>query len=274
MILEIGCGTGSLTSLMADRGAVVIAVDVDPAMAMLTAEAVSGLPHVRVLNRDALAGKNRLDPEVVDSVRSALADRTRKQFKLVANLPYHVATPLIINLLVHDKLCPDLMVVTIQRELAERFCATAATRAYGAVSVLIQALADVSIVRLLPPSVFWPRPQVDSAVVTIRPSRSKRDFLGDVPWFHEVVAALFLQRRKCLRHVLAMTWCSGLSNAEVDRWLETYGINGELRAESLGVDQFLLLARALREHHGNPARELLNKPDESDTNIEPDDDRN
>ena len=122
VVLEIGSGTGALTSLMADRGAFVIAVDVDPAMAMFTAKAVSGLPNVRVLHRDALAGKNRLAPELLDSVRSALAAGTDKRLKLVANLPYHIATPLIVNLLVHAELCPSLMVVTIQKELAERFC--------------------------------------------------------------------------------------------------------------------------------------------------------
>ena len=87
VILEVGSGTGALTSLMAARGAAVVAVDVDPAMAKLTAQAVAGLPNVRVLNRDALANKNRLDPELLDNVRAALlAVGSGKQFKLVANL--------------------------------------------------------------------------------------------------------------------------------------------------------------------------------------------
>ena len=76
-------------------------------------------------------------------MRSALAVGTGRQLKLVANLPYHIATPLIVNLLVHPELCPALMVVTIQKELAERMCALATTAAYGAVSVVIQGLADV-----------------------------------------------------------------------------------------------------------------------------------
>ena len=122
-------------------------------------------------------------PEVLDNVRAGLAAGSGKQLKLVANLPYHVATPVIVNLLVHPELCPALMVVTIQRELAERMCAPAATSAYGAVSVVVQALADVSIVRSLPPTVFWPRPKVDSAVVAIRPDPAKRAAVGDVPGF-------------------------------------------------------------------------------------------
>ena len=135
--------------------------------------------------------RTRLDPEVLDSVRAALAAGSGKQLKLVANLPYNIATPLIVNLLVHPELCPALMVVTIQKELAERMCARPATPAYGAVSVVIQGLADVSIVRSLPPTVFWPRPKVDSAVVAIRPDAAKRAAVGDVAWFHEIVRRVF-----------------------------------------------------------------------------------
>src|SRR5947208_13513388 len=103
VILEIGSGTGTLTSLMAGRGAAVVAVDVDPAMAKLTAEAVAGLPNVRVLHRDVLEGKNVLSPAVLDAVRSGLAAGTGQRFKVVANLPYNVATPVIANLLVHPE---------------------------------------------------------------------------------------------------------------------------------------------------------------------------
>lgn len=251
VILEVGSGTGALTSLMAARGAIVVAVDIDPAMAKLSALAVAELPNVRVLHRDALANKNRLDPEVLDNVRAELAVGGGKQLKLVANLPYHVATPLIVNLLVHPELCPALMVVTIQKELAERMCAQAATSAYGAVSVVLQALADVSIVRSLPPSVFWPRPQVDSAVVAVRPNATKRIAVGDVAWFHEIVRRLFFHRRKYIRHVLAATWRDRWSKAEVDTWLEAQGLSGQLRAESLNVDEFLALAKALRERWGD-----------------------
>lgn len=268
VILEVGPGTGALTSLMAARGAVVVAVDVDPMMAKLTAEAVAGLPDVRVIRRDALATKNRIDAEVLDSVRAALAAGAGKQLKLVANLPYHIATPLIINLLVHPELCPALMVVTIQKELAERICAPPATSTYGAVSVVIQALAEVSIVRSLPPTVFWPRPQVDSAVVAIRPDAAKRAAVGDVAWFHEIVRRLFFHRRKYIRHVLAAAWRDRWTKAEVDQWLETQGLSGNIRSESLRVHQFLALASALRERWGNTLADALVDTDEPDATIE------
>jgi 16S rRNA (adenine1518-N6/adenine1519-N6)-dimethyltransferase len=247
VILEVGSGTGALTSLMAAQGAAVVAVDIDPAMARLTAEAAAGLSSVRVLNRDALAGKHVLDAQVLDAVRSGLAGGPDRRFKLVANLPYNVATPLITNLLVHAELCPTLLVVTIQRELADRLIAPPASAAYGGVSVLVQALADVSIVRGLAPSVFWPRPKVDSAVVAIRPDADKRARVGDVAWFHSLVRQVFLHRRKYIRHVLAGLWRDEWTKPEVDAWLEARGLSGQLRAEALDVEEFIELAHALRE---------------------------
>jgi 16S rRNA (adenine1518-N6/adenine1519-N6)-dimethyltransferase len=250
VILEIGSGTGALTSLMAGRGATVVAVDVDRAMAQLTAEAVAGLPQVRVLHRDVLVRKNALNPEVLESVYSGLAAGTGQRFKVVANLPYNVATPVILNLLVHPALCPVLMVVTIQRELAERMGAEPASPAYGAVSVVIQALAGVSMVRTLPPTVFWPRPKVDSAVVAIRPDPVRRAQVGDVAWFHEFVRRVFLHRRKSLRHVLAGVWPDRWTKSEVDAWLASQGFRGPLRAEALDVEEFIGLAHALQERWG------------------------
>jgi 16S rRNA (adenine1518-N6/adenine1519-N6)-dimethyltransferase len=250
VILEVGSGAGALTTLLAARGATVIAVDVDRAMARLTAESVAGLPNVRVLHLDALAGKHTIDPIVLDSVRQALAAGSERRFKVVANLPYHVATPLIANMLVHPELCPALFVVTIQREMADRLCAAPASPAYGAVSVVVQALADVSIVRALPPSVFWPRPKVDSAVVAIRPDPQKRASVVDVAGFHALVRRLFLHRRKYLRHALAAMWPELWSGADVDRWLESQGQSEKLRAEALEVTAFVALARALRERFG------------------------
>jgi 16S rRNA (adenine1518-N6/adenine1519-N6)-dimethyltransferase len=256
VILEVGPGAGALTSLAAPGVAAVVAVEVDPAMARLTALATAGLGNVQVLNFDALAGKNTINPMLLDQVRQALLGRDERRLKLVANLPYHVATPLIINFLVHPDFCPELMVVTIQREMADRIGARPSTPAYGAVSVVVQALADVTLVRTLPPSVFWPRPKVESAVVAIRPSQSRRAAIGDVAGFQTVVRRLFLHRRKYLRHVLAGMWAERWSKGEVDQWLEARGQSGQIRAEALSVDEFVLLARDLGERFAGLPQDL------------------
>src|SRR5436305_1293242 len=114
VVLEVGPGAGAMTARMAERGAAVVAVEIDPAMAQLTTESTAGLPNVVVLRADALAGKHAINPEVLDHVRARLAVAPDRRFKLVANLPYHVATPILANLLVHPELCPSLMVATIQ----------------------------------------------------------------------------------------------------------------------------------------------------------------
>ena len=142
VVLEIGPGAGALTARMAARAAAVVAVEIDPVLAALTAEAVAGMPNVRVLNTDALASKSTLNPDVLDNVRAGLAVAPGRRLKLVANLPYNIATPIVTNLLVHPELCPSRMVITIQLELAERMRAEPQQEAYGALSILVQALAD------------------------------------------------------------------------------------------------------------------------------------
>lgn len=250
VILEVGPGAGAMTALMAERASAVVAVEIDPAMAALTAEAVAGRPNVRVLNTDALASKNALDPEVLDNLRAALAVAPDRQLKLVANLPFNAATPILSNLLVHPELCPALMVATVQLELAERMQAEPGTEAYGSLSVLVQALADFELVRVLPPSVFWPRPRVDSAIIKITPRADKRAAVGDLPWFHTVVRQVFLHRRKHLRGVLHSLWRDYWTKPDVDALLETQGLTGQVRAEAMNVEEFLSLAQALKEHLG------------------------
>jgi 16S rRNA (adenine1518-N6/adenine1519-N6)-dimethyltransferase len=250
VVLEVGSGTGALTALLANKSGAVVAVDVDPAMATLTAEAVAQFENVQVLNCDALAGKHTLNPEVVCPVAALLGAKPGLRLKIVANLPYQIATPVISNFLVHRELAPDLMVVTVQRELAERLCAQPGTAAYGAVSVVVQALADVSIVRFLPPSVFWPPPKVDSAVIAIRANPVNRAAVGDVAWFHELVRRVFLHRRKYIRHALAGIWRDSWTKADVDAWLEAQGYSGQLRAERLDFEEFRELATALHKRWG------------------------
>jgi 16S rRNA (adenine1518-N6/adenine1519-N6)-dimethyltransferase len=250
VILEVGPGAGALTALMAERGAAVVAVEIDPAMARLTAEAVEGRFNVRVLNVDALAGKHAINPEVLDNLRAGLAVAPEKRLKLVANLPYNVATPILSNLLVHPELRPELLVATIQLELAERMRAAPEQEEYGALSVLMQALADVALVRNLPPTVFWPRPKVESAIVSIRPDPAKRAAVGDVAWFHQVVRQVFLHRRKNLRRVLYSLWRDRWKKPEVDAFLDGLGLTGMVRAEAMNVEEMIALTHALKERLG------------------------
>ncbi len=168
------------------------------------------------------------------------------QRKLVANLPYAVATPVISNLLLCD--VPfERMVVTVQWEIAERLMAQPGTKEYSSLAVLVQSVANVELVRKLLPAVFWPRPKVESAIVLIRPDEAKRRHVGDVARFRVFLRDLYTHRRKNLRGALT-GWPSGRrSKEEVDRKLEELGLDGTIRAECLDLEDHLRLSAAFAD---------------------------
>jgi 16S rRNA (adenine1518-N6/adenine1519-N6)-dimethyltransferase len=242
LVLEVGTGTGSLTARLAQTAAAVITVERDPRLYELAADELADCTNVTMLRRDALKNKNHLHPEVLAAVREQLAVGPNRRFKLVANLPYNIATPVVSNLLVADPV-PVSMTVTIQKELAERIAARPGTKDYSALSVWVQCQCDVEIVRLMPPTAFWPRPKVHSAIVHVvaRPERRRR--IDDVVRFHALVRSLFLHRRKVLRGVLSMVGEVRLEKSEVDRILKRLGIAPTARAEQLDVETLLALSR-------------------------------
>src|SRR5262249_16801231 len=148
------------------------------------------------------------------------------RLKLVANLPYAVAAPVICNFLLSD-LAFVGMVVTVQTEIAERLMAQPGTKDYGALSVLVQTLATVEAIRRrLPPAVFWPRPKVDSAIIAIRPSPQKRADLHEPARFRDFLRDLYAHRRKNLRGALAALPSRDLPKSEVDVKLVGLGLDG------------------------------------------------
>lgn len=160
---------------------------------------------------------------------------------MVANLPYAVATPVIANFLLLD-LRFERMVVMVQAEIAERLLAMPGTKEYGALAVLIQSLADVEAVRRhVPPVVFWPRPQVASAIMLIRPNAAKRTHVGNVGRFRLFLRDLYTHRRKNLRGALAALPNSRHAKTEIDSLLNQLGVSGTARAEDLNAEQHLRL---------------------------------
>ena len=242
LALEIGSGTGSLTVRLAEEAGAVLSVEIDPAFYSLTSEAVADCGNVALVHADVLARKNELNPDVLAAL-AALKQRSGcTQVKLVANLPYVVATPVISNFLLSD-VPIERMVVTVQWEIAERLTALPDTKDYGALAVLVQSLADVTLVRRLAPAVFWPRPQVASAIVLVRPNPAKRAHVGDVVRFRHFLRDLYVHRRKNLRGAL-VGWPRGRRDKdEVDRQLAALGIDGTVRAETLDPEQHLRLCQ-------------------------------
>jgi 16S rRNA (adenine1518-N6/adenine1519-N6)-dimethyltransferase len=170
VVLEIGTGLGSLTKSLAARAGRVITVEVDRDLQALAARELHSIPNVELHTCDALRNKNHLRREILDAVSAAMSQIEGAKFKLVANLPYNVATPIISNLLTESPLV-ERMVVTIQKELGDRIVAPPSCKDYSALSVWMQSLCDCEILRILPQSVFWPRPKVDLGHPSNSPKR-------------------------------------------------------------------------------------------------------
>jgi 16S rRNA (adenine1518-N6/adenine1519-N6)-dimethyltransferase len=245
VVLEVGTGTGSLTAMMAAQAASVVTVEIDEHLFELASEQLIDLPNVTMLKLDALRNKNTIDSRVMDAVGEHLAAAPGRRFKLVANLPYNIATPLLSNLLLAQHV-PDSMTVTIQKELAERITAPPSTKDYSALSVWIQSQCTAEIVRLMPPSVFWPEPKVSSAILKIVVDLERKSQIVDLHFFHHITKALFLHRRKFLRANVVAALKRHLNKQQVDELLDGMGFASDVRTEQLNVATLIKLADRIR----------------------------
>jgi 16S rRNA (adenine1518-N6/adenine1519-N6)-dimethyltransferase len=239
--LEVGSGTGGMTAFLAEEAGHVISVDVDENMSKLAAEAVEGYNNVTLINQDILKNKNTLAPEICDLIRAHVASLKNGQLKLVANLPYSVATPVIANLIASD-LPWERMVCTIQWELGEKMAAEHGTPGYSALSVWIQSQASIRILRKLGPNVFWPRPKVDSAIVSIWRDKEAAARINDRKFFLDFVRRAFSQRRKLIRPVLIGMYRKQLDKEDVDRLLAELEHKTEDRAEEMDIATLIRLS--------------------------------
>jgi 16S rRNA (adenine1518-N6/adenine1519-N6)-dimethyltransferase len=245
VVLEVGTGTGSLTAMMAARAATVVTVEIDAHLFELASEELLRFDNVTMLRFDALKNKNQFDPRVMEAVGTALAASPARRFKLVANLPYNVATPVLSNLLLAEHV-PVMMVATIQKELAERIVAQPWSKDYGALSVWMQSQCACEIVRIMPPSVFWPRPKVESAIVKLTVVPAKRAAIPDLEYFHQFTRALFFHRRKFLRANLLSALKLHLKKEQIDAVISDMGFAPDTRTEQLDVPTLLALTERVR----------------------------
>ena len=166
-VLEVGPGTGTLTGALLDAGAEVVAVELDAGLAGLVRERFGGSPGFTLVEGDCLDGKHGLNAEMLDRLDSGDDTAAPPTFKLVANLPYQAASPLLANLAGLPGRPVTTAVVMLQKEVADRLAAEPGGRAYGALGVLLQAGHAIERLAVLPASCFWPQPKVASAVVRL-----------------------------------------------------------------------------------------------------------
>ena len=224
-VLEVGPGTGTLTEELLERAGKVVAVEIDRDLAALLRKRFAPHENFTLIEGDALAGKHELNPQIT----AAMADAASAGFsrKLVANLPYNIASPLLIDLLIAGV---DRLAFTVQKEVADRLRAPPGGEEYGPLSVMAQLLAQVQVLRTLPPQAFWPAPKIESSLVTL----TRHDQLGPhARAFGHFVHTIFSFRRKTLR--------KGLEQGGFDaaRILAATDLDPQLRPQMLPPGEFL-----------------------------------
>lgn len=231
--IEIGPGIGALTEQLAIAANKVVAFEIDARLLPILEDSLAAYNNVSVVNQDILKA------DVNEVWQTEFQDE--KPVKVVANLPYYITTPILMQLLM-AKLPIDSITVMIQKEVAERMAAHENTKAYGSLSIAIQYYTKASVKMIVPKTVFMPPPRVDSAVLHLEMRKTPPVHVSDEDFFFQFVQASFQQRRKTLRNNLSRHFTASLSKQEIEEGFNEIGIDGTRRGESLTMNEFASLA--------------------------------
>lgn len=240
VVLEVGCGTGSMTELLARKAGMVIAVELDRNLSEIAEEQLKDAENVELFNVDILESKHALNPAVIDALALA-REQCRGRMLLISNLPYDAASSLMMNLLTGSTIA-DAMHVTVQKEVADRMTATPACGNYGILSIFLGATGEIKTIKTLKPAVFWPQPKVDSAMISYIRNREKSGRIANMELFGEIVHLFMGHRRKTLLS------CSRLASgklAQITNWPEIFercSINPTRRPETLSPEEYIAIA--------------------------------
>lgn len=229
-VLEVGPGIGTLTQGLAESKAQVVAVELDTRLLPVLATTLEGYDNVRVVHGDILK------VNIMEEVGAP-------SFKVCANLPYYITTPIIFALL-EKRLPMERLVAMVQKEVAERMAAQPGGKDYGALSVAIQYYTEPEIAFIVPPTSFIPAPAVDSAVIVCKRREKPPVEVCDEALFFRVVKAAFSLRRKMLSNSLKNM---GIKAEQVAKWLELADVDGKRRAETLSLEDFAKLTNSFNE---------------------------
>lgn len=236
-VLEVGGGTGGLSDLLSARAGRLIVVEVVAQLAEFLTDRFADRDNVTVINDDVLAGKSHLSPKLIEAL--AAAPKVDGRWMLVANLPYQVATPLIMNLLTcgsrFERFC-----FSIQQEVADRLLSPVGVKDYGPVSIAMQTVFAIKRIARLPAEAFWPAPKVSSAM--IRMDRKAHPFeQGDaLARFIDLLHAAFSHRRKTLRY--------NLPRAVDESVLASSSLDLSMRAQQVDVESWIEFGRRVLLH--------------------------
>jgi len=240
VVLEVGCGTGSLTQGLSQHAGVVIAVEFDQTLAKIAEKQLEKQKNVVILSTDILENKHTISPAVTNVIKSA-RKKYCGRFLLIANLPYNVASVVMLNLIT-GRVIADGMYVTVQKEVADRMTAVPNSSDYGTLSIYLWATGNAKTVRVLKPTVFWPAPQVDSAMVSFIHDEEKAERIKNMKLFSEIVNLFMGHRRKMLKS------CSKLATGrlkEINNWPEIFeqcSIDPQNRPGQLPPEDYIAIA--------------------------------
>lgn len=240
-VIEIGPGIGALTEYLAIHAKEVLAFEIDPRFVKILSNTLAAYDNVRVIHQDIL----RVDfaSEEYDWLRQV------ERLVVVANLPYYITTPIIMNLLASD-LPFQSLIMMMQKEVAERMTASVGTKAYNSLTIAIQNDMEAETAFIVPKTVFIPKPNVDSAVLKLTRREAPLVTVDDSHRFQKFVQACFKQRRKTIWNNLKAAFTSDDVSAEdVRAIMEQVGLDGSRRAESLTIIEFAQLYEAFSILH-------------------------
>ena len=231
-VVEIGCGAGTLTRALAERAKQVYAFDIDKDLQPVLAETLSGLENVEVIFRDF----NKLDLSEFE--------KEIDEYVVVANLPYYITTPLVAKFLEESEKVRGLSIM-VQEEVALRFCAKENTPEYGSITAAIALKGEAKIVKRVSRNMFYPRPNVDSAVVRIDFQKGRIAVKSEKA-FRQTVKCAFLNRRKTLENNIVNFFAVSRETAKAV--LAAAGVDEKARGETLSPERLALLTDTLIDH--------------------------
>ncbi len=236
-VLEIGPGIGTMTQYLAERAGHVLAVEIDSKAIPILNQTLGVYDNVTILNKDIMK---------MDINRIAVEYNDGKSIKVVANLPYYITTPIVMNLLEGNFLI-DSITVMVQKEVAERMQEKPGSKNYGALSLAVQYYANPYIAAFVPPNCFMPRPNVGSAVIRLTHYDTPPVKVNDEKQMFEIIRAAFNQRRKTLQNGISNYQGLNFTKEQVANALAKMGLSTAERGERLGLEQFARLSDLLGE---------------------------
>ena len=227
VVIEVGPGIGTLTQALAKEAYKVVAVEIDTTLVPILGELLSDFDNIEIINEDIL----KLD---VNAIAEKYPD---KKIKLVANLPYYITTPIIMNVL-ENHIPVESITVMIQKEVAYRMKAQPSTKDYGSLSLAVQYYCEPYLVANVPQNCFMPRPNVDSAVIKLTVMDKPKVQVNNEKFMFEFIKAAFSQRRKTLVNCIFSSGLLTLSKDEIGKMLNGLGYDERVRGESLTLEDY------------------------------------